>query len=111
MHGGLLAFTPRPARCRVPCLHAQDFGVAGSSPAELRRSYAEALDGDKGDGVHLHLLRLMQRTGPVWNELGHAVCLRLLGAFIACLQGKAVRAGGRAGVGIRSGARGGLRWR
>ncbi|KXZ56846.1 hypothetical protein GPECTOR_1g763 [Gonium pectorale] len=65
---------------------SQDSGGASLSGGhfDVRQAYCEALAaGRAGD---MHLLRLMQRTGPVWNELGYDVSCQLLVAYTAILQ-------------------------
>ncbi|GFR41107.1 hypothetical protein Agub_g1752 [Astrephomene gubernaculifera] len=55
-----------------------------SAASDVRQAYREALSG--GRLSDMHLLRLMQRTGPVWHQLGHHLASQLLGAFTASLQ-------------------------
>ncbi len=56
--------------------------------------YREALSGG-GGMAEMALLRLMQRTKPVWNELGYELCTQLLAAFVGSLQARPVRARGK----------------
>jgi hypothetical protein len=50
-----------------------------ATPSDLDTAYADALRGDKGD---VHLLRLIQKTGPVWSKLAPHTCRGLLAVFI-----------------------------
>jgi hypothetical protein len=49
------------------------------TPSDLDTAYADALRGDRGD---VHLLRLIQKTGPVWGKLAPHTCKSLLAVFI-----------------------------
>lgn len=49
-----------------------------ATPGDLEAAYADALRGDRG-GVHL--LRLIQKTGPVWAQLSSHTCQTLLEVF------------------------------
>lgn len=55
-----------------------DAGVA--TPGDLEAAYVGAVRGEKGGGVHL--LRLCQKTGPVWGQLSTGTCRALLEVFI-----------------------------
>ncbi|WIA33121.1 hypothetical protein OEZ86_006273 [Tetradesmus obliquus] len=50
-----------------------------ATPSDLDTAYADALRGDKGD---VHLLRLIQKTGPVWSKLAPHTSKGLLAVFI-----------------------------
>lgn len=50
-----------------------------STPGDLDTAYADALRGAKGE---VHLLRLIQKTGPVWAQLSPTVRSCLLEVFI-----------------------------
>lgn len=50
-----------------------------STPSDLDTAYSDALRGDKGE---VHLLRLIQKTGPVWGKLAPRTCRDLLAVFI-----------------------------
>lgn len=67
-----------------------DAGVA--TPGDLEVAYAGAVRGEKGGGVHL--LRLCQKTGPVWGQLSTGTCRALLEVFIKHVR---VRYAGRLG--------------
>jgi len=54
-----------------------------SGLVDINATYAEALRADMSD---MHLIRLLQRTGCVWNELAPDTALRLLSTFIAYVQ-------------------------
>eukprot|EP00775_Hariotina_reticulata_P011340 gene11340-11489_t len=49
------------------------------APGDLDLAYADALRGEKGD---VHLLRLIQKTGPVWGQLSPKTSCDLLAVFI-----------------------------
>ncbi len=63
---------------------------------DLRTAYREVLAGAGGGRPgDMQLLRLLQRSGPVWNELGHELSCQLLSCFIGNLQaGRPVSAAG-----------------
>jgi hypothetical protein len=50
-----------------------------ATPSDLDTAYSDALRGDKGD---VHLLRLIQKTGPVWSKLAPHTCKALVAVFI-----------------------------
>jgi hypothetical protein len=50
---------------------------------DLQAAYAAALAGSRGN---MHLLRLIQRTGPVWEQLQQETALQLLRVFIQNVQ-------------------------
>ncbi|GLI69092.1 hypothetical protein VaNZ11_013637 [Volvox africanus] len=61
--------------------------VVATSTADLndvRQAYREVLA--SGRLSDMPLLRLMQRTGPVWGDLGSELSAQLLAAFMASLQ-------------------------
>lgn len=70
---------------------------SGSGGSDVRAMYREALSGG-GGMAEMALLRLMQRTKPVWNELGYELCTQLLAAFVGSLQARPVRAASAAAV-------------
>ncbi|GIL73161.1 hypothetical protein Vretimale_4755 [Volvox reticuliferus] len=51
---------------------------------DVRQAYREVLA--PGRLSDMHLLRLMQRTGPVWADLGQELSAQLLAAFTSSLQ-------------------------
>lgn len=53
--------------------------AAMATPGDLEAAYADAVRGERG-GVHL--LRLCQKTGPVWGQLSTHTCQALLEVFI-----------------------------
>ena len=73
-------------------------GAGAGAGVDLRSAYREVLAGGRpGD---MPLMRLMQRSGPVWNELGHELGCQLLVSFISSLQATrpvSSGAGGREG--------------
>lgn len=56
---------------------------SGSPCVDLQAAYAAALAGSRGN---MHLLRLIQRTGPVWEQLQQETALQLLRVFIQNVQ-------------------------
>ncbi|EFJ51921.1 hypothetical protein VOLCADRAFT_86913 [Volvox carteri f. nagariensis] len=69
---------PAPATAAVPA------ASAGSAATDVRQAYREVLAA--GRLSDMHLLRLMQRTGPIWADLGPELSSQLLAAFTASLQ-------------------------
>ncbi|MEW5309748.1 MAG: hypothetical protein WDW38_001610 [Sanguina aurantia] len=53
--------------------------VQGSQPLDMDAAYADALQSNRGS---MHLMRLLAKTGCVWNELTQGTANTLLGAFI-----------------------------
>lgn len=79
---------PPPQRAPLSCMQSCD------GPADLEAAFTEALQ--RGD---MHLLRVIQKTGPVWGQLSQRTAADLLSAFINSVKGAAVhcsfRRGGR----------------
>jgi hypothetical protein len=68
---------PAHAQLTRPRLLRPGLGPAG----DLDAAFARALRNDSGD---MHLARLLQRTGIVWNSLSRGTCGALLAAFVRC---------------------------
>jgi hypothetical protein len=49
------------------------------TPGDLEAAYADAVRHERGS---VHLLRLTQKTGPVWGQLSTQTCHALLEVFI-----------------------------
>jgi hypothetical protein len=61
-----------------------------ATPGDLEAAYAEAVRGAKGS---VHLLRLTQKTGPVWGQLSEHTCQALLEVFIKNVRVRAASCG------------------
>lgn len=79
--------------CLVPwCLAApcvQSCDSAAVTPGDLEAAYADAVRQERSS---VHLLRLTQKTGPVWSQLSTQTCHALLEVFIKHVR--VSRAGG-----------------
>ncbi len=67
----------------------------GAAPHAARASQDASPSAATAPPSELQLLRLMARTGPCWNELGHELSCRLLGALTDALAARAALPGGR----------------
>ena len=57
----------------------QSCDSAAVTPGDLEAAYADAVRQERSS---VHLLRLTQKTGPVWSQLSTQTCHALLEVFI-----------------------------